>query len=119
SHRAGFGRQQKGETGFWGAHEALFDSQPKLEDSHLEAVAKKIGLDPQKAMAAVKAKTFKKAIDDDVTLGDDVQASGTPHFFINGRRLVGAQPLDKFTPIIDEEIKKAEALLAKGTTRAA
>ena len=34
----------------------------------------------------------------------NVQASGTPHFFINGRRLVGAQPYEKFQKIIDEEI---------------
>jgi protein-disulfide isomerase len=116
---ARFARQQKGENGFWAAHDALFDSQPKLDDSDLEAVAKKIGLDPQKALAAVKAKTFKKQIDDDMSLGDDVQASGTPHFFINGRRIVGAHPAEKFKAIIDEEIKKADALVAKGTSRTA
>src|SRR5262249_3619932 len=45
----------------------------------------------------------------------DLQASGTPHFFINGRRLVGAQPFEKFQKIIDEEITKANGLLGKGT----
>ena len=48
-------------------------------------------------------------------LGEDIQASGTPHMFINGRRLVGAQPIEKFKAIIDEEIKKAQDLVAKGT----
>jgi predicted DsbA family dithiol-disulfide isomerase len=34
---------------------------------------------------------------------------GTPAFYINGRFLSGARPLEQFTPIIDEELKKAKA----------
>jgi protein-disulfide isomerase len=30
--------------------------------------------------------------------------SGTPTFFINGRRIVGAQPLSVFEAAIDEEL---------------
>ncbi len=40
-------------------------------------------------------------------------ASGTPAFFINGRFLSGAQPLDNFKAIIDEELGKAEALVKR------
>ena len=57
--------------------------------------------------------THKKEIDADQDLAEDFQASGTPHFFVNGRRLVGAQPQEKFEKIIDEEITKAQALIAK------
>ncbi|HVJ91558.1 MAG TPA: thioredoxin domain-containing protein, partial [Labilithrix sp.] len=39
--------------------------------------------------------------------------SGTPHFFVNGRRLVGAQPFEKFQKIIDEELKKFDDLKGK------
>ena len=31
---------------------------------------------------------------------------GTPTFFINGRMVSGAQPLDAFAKVIDEELKK-------------
>ena len=37
--------------------------------------------------------------------GDEVGVSGTPAFFINGRLLSGAQPLDAFKALIDEELK--------------
>jgi protein-disulfide isomerase len=111
-------RAQKGDKGFWDAHDALFESAPKLEDADLEAVAGKLGLDVGKAMAAVKDKKYQKEIDADGDTADDFQASGTPHFFINGRRLVGAQPFEKMKPIIDEEIKKAQDLIAKGTPAA-
>jgi protein-disulfide isomerase len=44
-----------------------------------------------------------------------VGANGTPTFFINGREISGAQPFPAFQTVIDEEIKKADALLKKGT----
>jgi 2-hydroxychromene-2-carboxylate isomerase len=37
--------------------------------------------------------------------GDEVGVTGTPAFFINGRLISGAQPLDAFKAIIDEELK--------------
>jgi protein-disulfide isomerase len=33
-------------------------------------------------------------------------ANGTPTFFINGLRLVGAHPFETFRAIIDEELRK-------------
>lgn len=112
-------RQQKGDAAFWTVHDKLFDSHPALEDSDLEAVAKAAGIDVAKAMAAVKAKTFTKPIDDDISLADDLQATGTPHYFVNGRRMVGAQAFEKFKEVIDQEIAKAEALVNGGVARAA
>ncbi len=108
---------EKGVKGFWEAHDKLFESQPKLEDADLEAVAKDLGLNVAKVDDAIKNNTWKKLIDDDNALSQTLQASGTPHFFINGRRLVGAQPFDKFKEIIDQEITKAQGLLSSGTAQ--
>jgi protein-disulfide isomerase len=108
--------KEKGSKGFWAAHDKLFEIQPKLEDDDLaNALKEATGIDPEKAKKAISSHKFKDLIDADANLGDDVNASGTPHFFINGRRLVGAQPFEKFQSIIDEEIKNAQALVAKGT----
>ena len=112
-------RAQKGDAGFWTVHELIFASQPKLDDADLERIAREAKLDVKKAMAAVTAKSFKKDIDADMAVGEDFAASGTPHFFINGRRLVGAKPFESFKAIIDEEIAKADALLQQGTKPAA
>jgi protein-disulfide isomerase len=112
-------RAQKGDAAFWTAHDKLFDSQPKLDDADLESVARASGLDASKVMAAIKNKAFQKGIDDDSGLADDIQAAGTPHFFINGHRLVGAQPFEKFKAAIDAEIVKAEGLVRSGVAKAA
>jgi protein-disulfide isomerase len=106
-------RAQKGEKAFWDAHDKLYASQKNLEDADLEKIATEMGLDVAKVKNAIATKKYKKEIDADMELADDVQASGTPHFFINGRRLVGAQPFEKFQKIIDEEIAKFEAQKGK------
>ena len=43
----------------------------------------------------------------------------TPSFFINGRFMSGAMPIDNFVQIIDEELKKANEKIAQGTPAAA
>jgi protein-disulfide isomerase len=112
-------RAQKGDAGFWDVHDRLFASQPKLEDADLEQLARAAGLDVGKAMAQVKARAHRQGVEADMELGDDVEASGTPHFFVNGRRLVGAQPFEKFKQIIDEEILKASARIKSGVVATA
>lgn len=48
---------------------------------------------------------IQRDIDEVTKLG----MSGTPAFFINGRLLSGAQPLEKFVQVIDEELALAAA----------
>ena len=48
----------------------------------------------------------------------DIQRLGvgaTPSFFINGRFLSGAMPMDNFVVLIDEELKKANERIQQGT----
>ncbi|MEZ4296152.1 MAG: thioredoxin domain-containing protein [Polyangiaceae bacterium] len=107
-------RAQKGDKGFWEAHDLLFKNQQKLSDEDLLGYAKELGLDVDKVKAAMTDHKYKSIFDADQDQADDLQAQGTPHMFINGRRIVGAQPIDNFKKIIDEELPKAQALLAKG-----
>jgi protein-disulfide isomerase len=111
-------RAQKGDKGFWEAHDKLFASAPKLEDADLERLAGELGLDVGKVKDAIAKEKYKAQIEADQAVADDLNAGSTPHFFINGRRLVGALPFEKFQAIVDEEIKKAEALTARGVAPA-
>src|SRR5688500_18113276 len=109
--------KSKGDKGFWEAHDALFASQPKLEDDDLKGIAEKIGLKWDDVKAAIDSNKYAEKLDASMELANDVQARGTPHFFINGVRLSGAQPLDAFKKAIDEQLTKAKGLIAKGTPR--
>ncbi|HWA77246.1 MAG TPA: thioredoxin domain-containing protein [Polyangiaceae bacterium] len=109
--------KQKGDKGFWDAHDAMFDSAPKLEDDDLKAVSEKIGLDWGAVKAAIDGNKFADRLDQSIESATDFQARGTPHFFINGVRLSGAQPFEKFKATIDEQLAKAKGLVGKGTPR--
>jgi len=107
-----------GEQGkFWEMHDLLFANQRKLKAANLEAYAAQLGLDMAKFKADMASSSFDSVIKADQALGARFGARGTPNFFVNGRNLRGAQPFASFKKIIDEELKKAKALIAKGTAR--
>ena len=110
--------KQKGEAGFWKAHELLFESQPKLEDSDLQRIAGEVGVSWAAVQQAIQQEQFKSHFEADQDLADELKARGTPHFFINGYRVKGAQPFEKFQEVIDAQLAKAKALVAKGTPKA-
>ena len=110
-------RAQKGEAGFLEANRRLFEG--KLEDSDLLELGKELKLDPKRLQNALSNNTHSREIDADMDLAADFKAHGTPHFFINGLRLSGAQPLDAFVTAVDAQLKVANALVAAGTPRAA
>jgi protein-disulfide isomerase len=109
-------RRQKGDRGFWAAHDKLFELQTRLdEDGIFKVAAKELSLNVAQAAAAVSASKHEKTIDQDADLAEELAISGTPNTFVNGRRVVGSQPLDAFKTIVDEEIIKANALVGAGT----
>jgi protein-disulfide isomerase len=108
-------RAQKGDAAFWKVHDLLWDAKGKLENDDLQSIAQAAGLNAPAVAKAIETKKHKAVIDADQDLAEDLDARGTPTFYINGRRLVGAQPIEKFQAIIDEEIARADALIAGGT----
>ncbi len=99
---------------FWQMHDKMFANQQALDRASLERYAQELGLDVGKFKAALDSGKFTKRVEEDSAAGMAVGANGTPTFFINGREFVGAQPFEAFKNVIDEEIKKADALMAKG-----
>lgn len=100
---------------FWEMHDRLFENPRDLTDEKFEEWAKELGLDVEKFKKDMNDPAVKKKILDQQSQGSTLGARGTPAFFINGRFLSGAQPVDAFKQVIDEEMKKAEKLIASGT----
>jgi len=91
---------------FWEYHDRLFADQSKLAAADLKKHAADLGLDAGKFNACVETRRFQKDVDADMDAAQLLGVSGTPHFFINGRPLSGAQPLESFKEIIDEELAR-------------
>ena len=71
-----------------------------------------------KFKAALQDKKLQESVEADIAMGDKLGARGTPAFFINGSFLSGAQPFENFKSRIDEQLKKADELVKKGTPKA-
>src|SRR3569623_3024021 len=103
---------------FWEMHDKLFANQANIKRPDLEKYAQELGLDMTKFKAFLDANSGKARIDADMALAQKIGVLGTPTFFINGRNLRGAQPIEAFKATIDEEIKKADEKLKSGGCRA-
>ncbi len=93
---------------FWEYHDLLFEKK-KFNDKDFEKYAEKVGLDLDAFKACVSSKKYAAQIEQDKALGTQVGVTGTPAFFINGRKLSGAQPFSAFEKIIQEELAAANA----------
>jgi len=99
---------------FWEYHDKLFENQKALERENLDAYAEELGLDMEKFKAALDGGTHtERALAEQGDAGE-VKASGTPAFFVNGRKLKG-NSFDDFKGLIDIELKEAKKLVAAGT----
>jgi protein-disulfide isomerase len=99
---------------FWEYHDKLFQNQRALKADNLEQYAADLGLNLDKFKRCMSSHQFKEQVAADQELAGKVTARGTPNTFVNGRKLTGAQPFENFKTIIDEQLKAAEALVARG-----
>jgi protein-disulfide isomerase len=100
---------------FWEMHDKLFSNQSALDRATFEKYAQELGLDMAKFRAALDSGKYRAKVEADAAAGAAVGANGTPTFFVNGREFVGAQPFANFKKVIDEELARADKLLAAGT----
>jgi protein-disulfide isomerase len=92
---------------FWPYHDVLFAKSPKTPQE-LKTHALAVGLDVAKLEACLTSGKYADAVQKDVDEGSRLGVTGTPAFFINGRTLSGAQPLEAFAQIIDDELARTK-----------
>ncbi len=118
---AGLGRaayEKGGDDLFWKAHGLLFENQKQINDAgFFQKIGKQLGLSDAEIKAATEEGKYDKVIEASMELANDLNARGTPHFFINGRRLSGAQPFEKFDALVKAQLKIAEGVVKQGVPR--
>lgn len=90
---------------FWEMHYLLFENSRALDDANLVKYAEKIGLDLEKFNVDRKDEKLKAEILKEQQQGVKNNASGTPAFFINGKKHSGARPLAYFKTAVEEALK--------------
>tara|TARA_B100001971_G_scaffold215195_1_gene260260 strand:+ start:88006 stop:89016 length:1011 start_codon:yes stop_codon:yes gene_type:complete len=95
--------EQKAEL-FWKMHDAMFGDQSKLSESDLVATAKKIGVKEGDFKKCMESKKYFAQIEKDIEQGKKLNVKSTPTFFVNGKLVTGAQPVEVFSELIDEDL---------------
>lgn len=97
---------EQGAEHFWTMHNALFASQNNLKVKMFKDKAKSMGLDTKKFSSCLDGGKMAQQVKSELAEGMEIGVSSTPAFFINGRMILGAQPLEAFVKQIDLELAK-------------
>jgi protein-disulfide isomerase len=111
-------RAQLGDDGFWKAHDLIYAAQPNLGDAAWKTISEKLGLKWSDVRQAIKTARFGAILRTDSTLSDAVDVPATPTLFVNGKKLVGAQPYEKVKALVDAELTGARTAVQNGASRA-
>jgi len=75
---------------FWEYHDALYAVQPKLSRETMLAVGRDLGLDADQIDADLDSGAHRERVARDMASAQASGATGTPTFFVNGKRFYGA-----------------------------
>ncbi len=93
------------QTTFWDYHDRLFREQ-RLDPPSLKRYAAELSLDTAAFNRCLDSGLKAEIVRRDMQDGSRLGVRGTPVFFVNGRRIDGAQSLDVFAVMIQEALAR-------------
>jgi len=85
---------------FWEMHDLMLDHQDALTTSDLTSYAEQLGLDVGRFQREIDKRVYSPRVDRDVDSAGLSGVTGTPTFFVNGRRHHGAFDLDSLSTAV-------------------
>ncbi|MHB8532434.1 MAG: DsbA family protein, partial [Solirubrobacteraceae bacterium] len=95
---------------FWEYYDGLFEHQDELSANDLLRRARELGIDVDRFTAELGAHEHAARISEDVASADESAVTGTPSFFINGRRHQGAYDLESLSAAVKAARTRASLL---------
>ena len=96
-----------GEQGkFWDYHRSLMTDKGPLDEADLTARAQTLKLEPGAFATCLASDRFDAAIRAALDEGVHAGVSATPTYFVNGRMLQGALPVEEFQQVVDSELAR-------------
>lgn len=96
----------KNQGQFWAMHDYFFSHQDALDisDEDIVAFAQTIGLDSQRFASDWKSAEAAEAVQLQIDQARALGVSATPTSFVNHTLIRGAQPIENFVELIEEEL---------------
>ncbi len=112
AHIASMAAAEQGK--FWEYHDRLFSTPGKLKRENLLDHARQLGLDMSRFERALDSAAGKTVIQADAAEAMSLGATGTPAFYVNGRYLAGAKPVEEFARLINAELTRLKLPIPAG-----
>ncbi|MGZ4233254.1 MAG: Na+/H+ antiporter NhaA [Solirubrobacteraceae bacterium] len=98
---------------FWEMHDLLLNHQDELAPKDLTHHAGELGLDVDRFVDELRRREYAPRVSEDVASADESGVSGTPTFFINGRRHYGVYDIDTLTEAVRAAKNRARSLTTR------
>jgi protein-disulfide isomerase len=95
---------------FWEMHDLLMDHQDALRPRDLMGYAASLGLDTDRFAADLRKHAGAAHVSEDLDSADLSNVSGTPTFFVNGKRHYGAYDIETLKKAV--KLAKARAIIS-------
>lgn len=89
---------------FWKMHDYMFANQSKLSVDDLKASAKTLGANTEQFNKCLDDNKYIAQVEKDIQEGKAIGVKSTPTFYVNGKLVSGALPVESFSEIIDQEL---------------
>ena len=97
---------------FWEMYDTLLAHQDELTPRDLVRHGTAIGLDGDRLRDELRRREYAARVSEDVASADESGVTGTPTFFINGRRHYGVYDIDTLTEAVGAAKRRARQLAA-------
>jgi Na+/H+ antiporter NhaA/glutaredoxin len=101
---------------FWEMHDTLLSHQGDLRPQDLVKYATEIGIDAERMRDELHRREYAGRVSEDVAGADESGVTGTPSFFINGRRHYGAYDIDTLSTAVTAARRRAASLALREAT---
>jgi protein-disulfide isomerase len=93
---------------FWDMYDAVLAHDGAPTPPAIGRIAKELGLDVERMWAELRRREYGARVARDVASADASGVSGTPTFFVNGRRHQGAYDIDTLTVAVRFARRRAQ-----------
>lgn len=90
---------------FWELDELMIANPDDLSKDAILALGAQAGLDVVRLRKDLEQHTFAAALDADKAVANELEIRGTPSFVINGRKVIGALPIEEIRKTIESSLK--------------
>jgi len=89
---------------FWGYHDYLYANQKTIKIEDVSLYAQELGLNVDKFNQCLNGEDAKAKVNSDWEDAKELGLNGTPTFFVNGEKILGAQPIETFKKVIESKL---------------